>query len=72
MSYLRANSADADKIAGLIKVRTVKAGATYYADAGDQRAHVRDYCDIHMGGDMTAHQLDLLTDMVMRRLPVYA
>lgn len=65
MSYLRANSTDADKIARKFTERALSPETAGFTD-------VRDFCDTYTGSDMTCYQLDRLAEMVLRRLPEHA
>jgi len=61
MAYVRANAQTADWLA---KCATVgKYPLTDQTPEG-----LRDYCDVSTGSELTAYQLDRLTDMVARRI----
>ena len=61
MAYVRANAETAEWLA---KCATVGK----YPLTDQTLEGLRDYCDVSTNSELTAHQLDRLTDMVARRI----
>lgn len=62
MAYHRSTAAEAAVIARDFSAKALAPERAGFTD-------VRDFCDLATGSDLTAHQLDRLSEMVLRRLP---